>query len=257
MKLHFKKQGTGQPLIILHGLFGSLDNWQTLGKHFAENFTVYLVDQRNHGQSPHSDEWNYQVMADDLNEFISDQNINNPIVLGHSMGGKTAMLFAVQKPDNLDKLIVADMAPKRYEPHHHQILKALLAVDLDKISSRKEAEDILSEYIKDFGTKQFLLKNLYWKDVENKKLAWRFNLNAISKNIEAVGEGIEINKSINNLPALFIRGGKSDYVTENDYGLIKEIFPDAEIKTIEDAGHWLHAEAPEEFYKIVFQFAAD
>lgn len=256
MKLNFKKLGTGQPLIILHGLFGSLDNWQTLGKQFAEKFTVYLVDQRNHGQSPHSDEWNYQVMADDLDELIIDQNIENPVVLGHSMGGKTAMLYAVQKPTKLDKLIVADMAPKQYEPHHQSILNALNAVDFNKITSRKEAEDILSEYIKDFGTKQFLLKNLYWKDVENKKLAWRFNLDIISKKIETVGEAIPNNKASNNLPALFIKGSKSDYITKNDFENIKEIFPNAEIKTIENAGHWIHAEAPEEFYQMVVQFTS-
>ncbi|MDQ3191316.1 MAG: alpha/beta fold hydrolase [Bacteroidota bacterium] len=255
MKLNFKKSGTGQPLIILHGLFGSLDNWQTLGKQFAVKFTVFLVDQRNHGQSPHSDKWNYQVMADDLDEFITMENIKDPIVVGHSMGGKTAMLHAVQNPKKIKKLIVADMAPRQYEPHHEQILAALNAVDFDKISSRKEAEDILAEYINDFGTKQFLLKNLYWKDVENKKLSWRFNLEAISNNIEDVGKAIPQDKPAKNLPVLFIRGGKSNYVTERDNDSIKKIFPTAEIKTIENAGHWLHAEAPEEFYQMVIEFA--
>ena len=256
MKLNFKKFGTGQPLIILHGLFGSLDNWQTLGKQFAENFTVFLVDQRNHGQSPHSKEWNYEVMVDDLMELMKDENIENPIVIGHSMGGKTAMLFAVRNPGILRKLIVADMAPKYYEPHHQQIIQALTAVDFDKVKSRKEVEEILFKYIKDLGTMQFLLKNIYWEDLENKILGWRFNLEVISENIKTVGMAIPENKPAEHLPALFIRGGKSDYIQDKDKESIKKIFPLAEIKTIENAGHWVHAEAPAEFYNMVIQFIA-
>jgi esterase len=253
MKLNFKKSGSGQPLIILHGLFGSLDNWQTLAKQFSEKFTTYIVDQRNHGQSPWSDEWTYQAMVDDLLELIEQEGIEKPIILGHSMGGKTAMLFAVQHPEKLEKLIVADIAPRKYELHHQKILEALYAVDVDNITSRKEAEDKISQHINDFGTKQFLLKNLYWKDIEAKKLAWRFNLDVISENIERIGMAIPENDPAYGLPALFIRGDKSQYITDRDGELIKKIFPEAELKTIEGAGHWLHAEKPTEFYEMVVE----
>jgi esterase len=253
MKLNFKKSGEGKALIILHGLFGSLDNWQTLAKRFAENFTVYIVDQRNHGQSPHSEEWTYEAMVEDLNELVEDEQLEKPVILGHSMGGKTAMLFALKYPEKLKKLIVADIAPRKYAPHHSSIIEALLAVDLDNISSRKEAEDTLSERINDFGTKQFLLKNLYWKDVENKKLAWRFNLNVIAEKISEVGVGIPEDKSVE-LPALFIKGKNSNYITKEDETIILKIFPKAEIKAIEKAGHWVHAEQPEDFYNAVMDF---
>ncbi|HET6245506.1 MAG: alpha/beta fold hydrolase [Bacteroidetes bacterium] len=254
MKLNFKKLGSGKPLIILHGLFGSLDNWQTIGKQFAEKFTVYLVDQRNHGQSPHNVAWDYQVMVDDLDDLIHDENIQKPILIGHSMGGKTAMLYANQKPEKIAGLVVVDIAPKQYDPHHEHILKALNAVDLDKITTRKEAEDILSDYIKDSGTKQFLLKSLYWNDLENKKLDWRFNRKVISENIATAGLGIQFHKPLTGFAVLFIAGGKSDYITEKDHDFIKKMFPEAEIKTIENAGHWVHAEAPVDFYSIVFEF---
>ena len=181
MKLNFKKIGEGKPLLILHGLFGSSDNWGTLGKKFAENNTVYLVDLRNHGRSPHSDKMSYDLMADDLLELIMDEKINSPIILGQSMGGKAALMFAEKHPNYLDKLIVADIGLKSYPMHHEEILKGLNSVNLQEVSSRSEAQQSLEIYIANLGIQQFLLKNLYW--IEKGKLAWRMNLKEIEKNI--------------------------------------------------------------------------
>lgn len=256
MKLNYKQFGSGQPLVILHGLFGSLDNWQTLAKQFAQSFNVYIIDQRNHGQSPHSDEWNYQVMADDLFEFFEDHQIKNAILLGHSMGGKTAMQFAIQHGELLDKLIIADIAPKAYLPHHQKILESLQSIDFNKITSRQEVEEKLSQNIPDIGTRQFLLKNLYWKEVENKKLAWRFNIEAIARNIEIVNEGISDDTTCD-VPTLFIRGSKSDYILDSDIELISSIFCNVKLETIDNVGHWLHAEAPQKFMEIILRFAEE
>jgi len=255
MKLAFRKFGTGQALIILHGLFGSSDNWQTFGKKLAEHFAVYLVDLRNHGHSPHNEEWNYEVMSDDLAELISDENIQHPIVIGHSMGGKAAMYFAITHPDKVKKLVVLDISPKFYPIHHQPILTALQAVDLNKITSRKQAEEIISEFISDISTKQFLLKNLYWSENEPKKLAWRFNLEVIAKNINEVGAETPFpEKPIDTFQTLFIRGEKSNYISESDIELVKKYFFGAEIKTIIDAGHWIHADQPQQLYDVLMEF---
>lgn len=250
MMLHFKKIGAGEPLIILHGLFGMLDNWYTLGKKFSENFTVYLIDQRNHGQSPHSDEWNYKVMSDDLLEFFDNQNIEKASIIGHSMGGKTAMYFAGNYPERLKKLVIVDIAPRFYPVHHDTILNALRSIDLENLKSRNEADAMLSEYIPDFGTKQFLLKNLVRKETDNTKFEWKFNLQAIAKNIHEVGA--ETTKG-STAPTLFIKGEKSDYINPGDETDIKTKYPDSQIISIE-SGHWVHAEKPEEFYNSVISF---
>ncbi|MDF1673158.1 MAG: alpha/beta fold hydrolase [Vicingaceae bacterium] len=247
MQLNYKKIGEGQPLIILHGLFGSLDNWMTLSKKLGEQFEVYIVDARNHGFSPHSDEFNYEVMADDLLEFINEHNIIDPIVLGHSMGGKTAMQFAMNYPDKLSKLIIADIAPKPYPVHHGIILEGMFALDFDKITSRRDADEELAKHIPDFSTRQFILKNLFWK--EKGKLAWKFNLPVINDNIEMVG--FELNNITPfNKPTLFIRGTKSNYILESDYPKIKSVFTNTKIKNIE-SGHWVHAENPSQFLEIL------
>lgn len=256
MKLHYRKIGEGQPLIILHGLFGSSDNWQTLGKYFAEQgFAVYMVDQRNHGRSPHSDEWSYKVMSDDLRELLENERLEKPVIIGHSMGGKTAMQFAVNHPDMVSKLIVVDIAPRKYNRTQREVAQALQAVDLDSITSRKEAEEVLSEGISDTGTKQFLLKNLYWKEEEPGRLAWRFNLDVIARNIDAASERLEISPgSTCNVPTLFLRGERSDYITDADHTAIKNIFPNSSIQTVGNAGHWIHAEQPAAFFKAVMDF---
>ncbi len=252
MELAFRKFGSGQPLLILHGLFGQSDNWNTLAKRFADaSFEVYAIDQRNHGLSPHSDEFTYDAMADDIHEFIDKHNLQKPILLGHSMGGKTAMYFALKHKNVLDKLIVADMSPRSYPPHHDEVLDALNAVDFSKISTRKEAEEILSKYISDFGTKQFLLKNIYWKE-NSTQMDWRFNLSAITKNynniLAAVPEGIS------DVNTLFIKGEKSNYITDIDIPEIEKRFPNYQLDIISNAGHWVHAEQPTVFYDDVISF---
>ena len=243
--------GSGESLIILHGLFGSLDNWMTLAKILSKTFEVFIVDQRNHGQSPHSNEFNYDAMADDLYEFINTHHIIDPIILGHSMGGKTAMQFAMNYPTKLSKLIVADIAPKSYPVHHRGIIDGLLSLDFGKIKSRREAETTLTKSIEEPSTRQFLLKNLYW--IEKSKLAWRFNLPVINKNIEIIGEGLQ-NVSLFEKPTLFIRGELSNYIIKSDYKNIQEIFPNSSIQTIQNSGHWVHAEKPSEFLTLVTSF---
>ena len=261
MQLAYRKYGEGQPLLILHGLFGQSDNWNTLAKRFGENgFEVYTIDQRNHGLSPHSDVWNYDVMADDVKDFIDAHNLQSPILLGHSMGGKTAMFFALKYDGILDKLIVADMSPRGYEPKHDIVLDALNAVDFSTINTRKEAEAVLSEYISDFGTKQFLLKNIYWEDSSigsltsaANKMNWRFNLPVITENINEMTIPAPLNCSKVN--TLFLSGERSDYMNEAiDIPEIKERFPNYKLQTIANAGHWLHAEQPEAFYQAVMGF---
>lgn len=250
MQLNFKKFGIGEPIIILHGLFGSLDNWLTIAKNLGDNFEVFIVDARNHGQSPHSDKFNYEVMANDLYEFILQNNIVNPIILGHSMGGKTAMQFAMNYPNQLSKLIVVDITPKAYPVHHAEILKGLFSINFETIKTRKDANEKLSETVSDFSIRQFLLKNLFWKDKET--LAWRFNLPIINATIELFG--VEIEKiSKFDQPTLFIKGKNSDYILESDTVLIKNIFPTAKIISV-DSGHWVHAENPTEFLQIVNSF---
>lgn len=245
MKLHFRKIGQGQPLIILHGLFGTSDNWQSIGKVFAERYTVYMVDMRNHGHSPHDNEMDYFVMSDDLKELFIDNEITNAILMGHSMGAKAAMYFAQENPGYIDKLIVVDMGIKKYPPHHQLIFDALLAVDLDKVKTRKEVEQIIRSYFSDESVIQFLLKNLYWSDEE--KLAWRMNLHVLYRDIENILAAVPNKKC--ELPTLFIRGGKSNYVLDEDWEAIKVLFPKAELVTIAQAGHWVHAEAPKEFFE--------
>lgn len=253
MELAYREYGTGQPLIILHGLFGQSDNWNTLAKRFAEKgFHVFTLDQRNHGLSPHSDEWDYQVMANDLNEFIKFHNLENPILLGHSMGGKTVMFYEMLYPGIADKIIVADMAPRAYAAHHDDVLKALNAVDFSDINTRKEAEAVLSQYISDFGTKQFLLKNIYWKEDASKQMDWRFNLKTITEKYDNVG--VEVPAGSSETPTLFIRGEKSNYITASDEKDIADRFKHYTIETVANSGHWVHAEQPEAFFNSVMGF---
>ena len=248
--LNYKVFGEGKPLIILHGLFGSLDNWVTLGKKFAANFQVYLVDQRNHGQSFHDPVFSYDVMSEDLYRFMGEMNIEQASLIGHSMGGKTVMEFASKYPEKIDKLIVADIGPKSYPVHHSTILKAFYSVPIESLSSRKDADNVLRKLIADFGIRQFLLKNL---TREGDGFKWKMNLDAIASQIEEVGKGLNQNASFNK-DTLFIRGGNSDYVLDDDFYSIKSFFPKSKIETVDGAGHWLHAEKPAEFYEKVTQF---
>ncbi|UXP33696.1 alpha/beta fold hydrolase [Reichenbachiella agarivorans] len=248
--LNYKTFGEGQPLIIIHGFLGSLDNWLTLGKKFSEDFQVFLIDQRNHGKSFHSDKWDYDAMVEDLEYFIDELGIENPILLGHSMGGKTVMQFTAFHASKVDKLIVADIGPKLYPPHHQQILDGLSAVPIDTIDSRQEAEDVLINYVPDLGTRTFLMKNL---NRSSDGFSWKMNLPVLIKNIENVGEALSYQIPIET-ETLFIRGGNSNYIQDEEWHEIEEIFPHAKLETIADAGHWLHAEQPEEFYTKVMNF---
>jgi esterase len=250
--LNFKKFGEGsETLIILHGLFGSLDNWQSIAQIFSQDFTVYIVDQRNHGKSPHYEEHNYSVMAGDLDEFMAVENIEKAHVLGHSMGGKTVMQFAVDFPHKLKKVVVADIAPKYYAPHHQAIIRALSAVDFRKVNNRKEVREVLRKYISEPDIQQFLLKGLTWKTKE--EMGWRFNLKALSSQIENIGEALDGHVYFTN-PVLFLKGENSDYIKEEDFDLIEECFPVSEVVQIENAGHWLHAENQKDFVYEVLTF---
>ncbi len=252
MKLHYRTIGEGEPLFILHGLFGSSDNWQTLGKRFAEKYKVYLVDQRNHGHSPQSDIFGYHEMAEDFHELIQDLGLTKINLLGHSMGGKTAIQFAKDHEEFIDKLIIADISHKRYPVHHDQILDGLNAIDLEKVKTRSGADENLSTYISEIGVRQFLLKNLYW--VESGKLGWRINLPILTAKIADIVGGIDVDKI--SRPTLFIRGGRSNYILESDYENIHNTFTNSLIYTIEESGHWVHAEAADEFYTTVMDFLA-
>jgi esterase len=251
MELHAKVLGQGPALVILHGLFGSLDNWQTLGRRFAESRTVYLVDQRNHGKSPHDPRHDYPAMADDLAAFFDHQGIRSAAVLGHSMGGKTAMRFALDHADRVDALIVADMAPKAYPPGHDLILAALRALDPAEIEDRAQAEAALAETITDSGIRLFLLKNLA-RDPDG-GYRWKMNLPALVEHHGRILEAVDGEHPYEG-PVLFLRGGRSGYVEEGDAPAIRALFPAARIEAVEGAGHWLHAERPDAFHDAVTGF---
>lgn len=254
MELAFREYGQGQPLIILHGLFGQSDNWNTLSKSFAEKgFRVFTLDQRNHGLSPHSEQWDYDVMADDLKEFIDRHQLKNPILLGHSMGGKTVMFFALKYPDIASKIIIADIAARASHRHHDEVLKALNAVDFSTLKTRKEAEAVLNGYISDAGTKQFLLKNIYWK--QDELMAWRFNLEVITRHYDEIL--LEVPQKTNQVATMIMRGERSNYISDEDLLDMKKRFPNSELVTIKDAGHWVHAEKPKEFFEAVMDFIAN
>lgn len=252
MGLYSNILGHGQPFIFLHGFLGMSDNWKTLGTKFSElGYEVHLLDQRNHGRSFHSDEFNYEVMAEDLKQYIEDHKLEDILLLGHSMGGKTAMLFATEHSEYVKKLIVADIAPRFYPIHHDAILKGLSALNFDSLKSRGEAEDALKDYVPDIGTRQFLLKNLYWERKE--RLALRMNLKVLKEQVGEVGEALPIHARFDK-DTLFLRGDRSEYISMQDESLIKTHFPKAIIETIPNAGHWLHAENPEAFFNAVDQF---
>ena len=252
MQLHSNIIGEGKPFIILHGFLGMSDNWKTLGKQFAKaGFQVHLVDQRNHGRSFHSDHFNYDVLSQDLKEYCDVHNLKDIVLLGHSMGGKTAMLFATQYPEYVNKLIVADISPRFYPIHHDAILEGLNSLDFEALESRGEAEEQLSNFVSDFGTRLFLLKNLYW--VEKGILGLRINLAVLADNVSEVGEALPIHSKYEG-QTLFLKGDRSEYIAAQDETIIKTHFTKAKIETIANAGHWLHAENPKDFYNAVINF---
>lgn len=250
MKLHFRSFGNGEPIIILHGVFGSSDNWQTVGKELASKYMVYLVDLRNHGNSPHSDEFDYNVMTDDVLELMMNENIDRAHILGHSMGGKTAMTFAARYPEKVNKLIVIDIAPKYYEPAHAKIFRGFRSIKLDQIKTRNEADLQMSHTISDFTVRQFILKNL---TREKEGFTWKLNLDVIEKNSERIGEALSEEDWFNG-HVLFIAGNRSDYIKESDLPGIQRHFPNAVLKFVPRAGHWVHAEQPKTLVRMVFDF---
>lgn len=250
MNLFYRTLGEGKPLIILHGLFGASDNWLTHGKRFAENRKVFLLDQRNHGASPHSSEFTYEGMVDDLLKFIQQHDIIRPDVLGHSMGGKVAMRLATHYPDQIDRLVVVDIGPKSYPVHHDVILEGLKTIPIDTLQSRQVADGILAKFVDNASTRQFLLKNLKRTDAG---FAWKINLDIIHDQIENVGEGLADDEAFSH-PALFIRGSLSDYILDSDIPDLNSHFPNNKLVTIKGAGHWVHAEKPLELAEAVENF---
>jgi pimeloyl-ACP methyl ester carboxylesterase len=251
MQLHFQAYGAGAPLIILHGLFGSLDNWHSMSLQLGEHFHVLAIDQRNHGHSPHSSEMNYAVMAEDVSEFMRAQHIEHARVLGHSMGGKTAMQLALRNPEKVDRLVVVDIAPRAYSPRHGQIFEGALAVDLAMCQNRGDVEHGLVPFIPEKAVRQFLLKNLTRNAVGG--LQWKLNLRDIFRNYGRLSEALSNERPFEK-PTLFIRGEASKYLRESDWELIRHLFPRAEQRTIAHASHWVHADVPQAFLQAVLDF---
>lgn len=250
--LYAKVEGSGKPLLILHGFLGMSDNWKTLGTKYAENgFETHLLDLRNHGRSFHNNEFNYSVMTNDVVAYCNAKNLNNVAVIGHSMGGKIAMNLAVNYPDLVSKLIVADMSPKYYEPHHQEVMAALNAVDFSINPTRDEVQKNIEQHVTETGVVQFLMKNVY--RVTPQQLGFRFNLEAFNKDDTVIGEALP-QSSIYEGPTLFLKASASNYIQDSDIVLIKKHFPSAVIETVSNAGHWLHADNPTEFFEKSMNF---
>lgn len=250
MKLHFNALGEGKPIVLTHGVFGSGDNLITVSKSIAEKgYRVYLLDARNHGRSNHTSVMNYQEMAKDFDEFLQSQNLVNPTIAGHSMGGKMILEYS-QNYDNYDKMVVIDIAPKPYPPHHDHILNGLKAIDINAIKNRKEAEEVFSQYVNNVGERQFILKNIYRTD---EGFAWRINIDAIANNVDNIGAEIELKKKVSK-PALFLTGADSNYVNEDDEKIIRDYYENSFIVDIKGANHWVHATKPQEFVQTLLKF---
>lgn len=264
MELAFHKFGEGKPLIILHGLYGSSENWLTIGKRLSEHFTVYLIDQRNHGNSPHHPEHSYEAMRNDLYEFINSHHLEHVILIGHSMGGKTAISFVLKYGEFIDKLIVVDMSPVDYtnSEHAHQtakhnkIISTLNLMEPGSIRDHREADHLLQNVIPQQKVRQFLLKNLKRNHYGTYK--WTFNIEAFAKNTEKLSAGVvetdQVSFIISNVPALFIKSEFSNYITDEDENVISRVFPSSRIIQIPGTGHWLHADQPELFIEAVLDF---
>ena len=249
--LHSTIKGEGKPLLILHGYFGMSDNWKTLGNQFSEDYQVHLIDQRNHGHSFHAAAFNYELLVEDLYHYIQHHRLKEVHLLGHSMGGKTAMLFAVTHPKLIDKLMIADISPRKYEPHHNAILAGLNSIDFSIQTSRSLVDAKLAELIPEVGVRQFLLKNVYW--IEKGKLAFRFYLKSLTENNLHIGDAVP-NGTFFEGDTLFLKGANSGYITERELPIIDAYFPNANVVAIANAGHWLHAENPKDFYEAVVNF---
>ena len=254
MKLYHQHFGTGYPMIILHGLFGMSDNWVALAKKFSSYFSVHVIDQRNHGRSGWHDVFNYEALVDDVLMFMDDHAIEEAILLGHSMGGKTAMQFALDYPEKTSKLIVADMSADEYSHKHDTLIEAMLSIDLSSLEKRSDVSKQMKNVITDDRIRQFLMKNLHWKD--RSTLGWKANLQVINENLQEVFRAIDSPVSFDK-PSLFIRGGNSPYIREKHIPRIKRLFANSRIETIEGASHWLHAEKPDDFYQLAIDFLSN
>ncbi len=260
MELFFRKYGEGPPLIVLHGLYGSSDNWVSIGRKLAENFEVFLIDQRNHGKSPHSSEHNYHILKEDLIDFMNKHSIEKAIIIGHSMGGKVAMFFATDYPERISHLIVADISPRSYRTTsstqllaHNTIIKAMYNMDFYGITNREEIDLILAKSIHEPRIRQFLLKNV--KRSKNNEYSWSLNIKTIKNELANIMDGLnEDQQEITGFPILFFKGENSDYILKEDEMIIKKIFPYADIEVIPNTGHWMHAEQPEIFIKKINDF---
>jgi esterase len=253
MKLYHRELGQGQPLILLHGIFGSSDNWLTQARLLSADYRTYALDLRNHGQSPHDEKFDYPSMVEDVLEFIEINKVHDPVLIGHSMGGKVAMNFAVAHPDELLKLIVVDIAPKAYSMLDYVILDGLKAIPVEKITSRNEADQVLAEFVKEPDVRQFLLKNLQRKP--DGGYIWKLNLTAIADNLDQIGADLQF-KGTFDKPTLFVRGSRSNYVKDEDVSRIREVFPSAVLETL-DTGHWVPTEKPKEFLELVTRWLGE
>ncbi|MBC7450167.1 MAG: alpha/beta fold hydrolase [Cytophagales bacterium] len=251
MKLFYREAGEGRPMVILHGLFGSSDNWMSVTKALALTNNVYVLDARNHGQSPHDDAFDYKAMAADLKEFLEEHAIKNPILIGHSMGGKTIMRFAAEYPDIASLLIVVDISPRFYRRHHDDILAGLNSIDIETLKSRNDADASLAHYVGDIGVRQFLLKSLY-RDADS-TFQWRINLPVIQEKIDNIGEALPDDVMIDT-PTLFIKGNLSGYIEEKDTFVIQQHFSNYEVKGVDGASHFVHSEKPEEVINLIHTF---
>ena len=253
MQLYYNSYGSESlpPLIILHGLLGSSDNWHSFGKIFSKHFHTFVLDARNHGRSPHSDVFNYHAMSEDVVEFVRQKNLPSVSLLGHSMGGKTAALVSLLHPERIDKLIVVDIAPRSYQAHHDHVFDALTSLDLGMFEHRKDIDDVLSRKIQEVPLRQFLMKNLIRDD--SGRFHWKMNLEVIEKNYAQINEELPRDHQFDK-PTLFIRGENSDYIQMKDLSLIYKLFPKAELATIKNAGHWVQVDAPKEFADTVLDF---
>jgi len=249
--LHSRIIGEGNTLLILHGYFGNGDNWKSITIKLSDTFQVHLIDQRNHGRSFHSDEFDYELMVEDLHNYIKHHQLEKVHLLGHSMGGKTAMLFAVEYPELVEKLIVADISPRMYPPHHHDILEALNSIDFTVQTSRTLVDEKLAELIPEIGVRQFLLKSVYWK--EKGQLDFRFNLHSLIENNDEVGVALP-SFTVFEGETLFLKGENSGYISSEEEPIINAHFPNNKIVTIKNAGHWLHAENPTDFLNTLESF---
>ncbi|MEL6635279.1 MAG: alpha/beta fold hydrolase [Bacteroidota bacterium] len=251
MELNYKSFGQGPPLVILHGLFGMLDNWQTIAKQLAAQHSVFIVDQRNHGRSPHTEDFNYRLLAEDLRGFLESQWIYRSHILGHSMGGKTAMQFALDYPEMVEKLVVVDIGPERNHSSHTDIFGALLDFPITTVQSRKEAEAFLAERLPDYGVRQFLLKNLSRQKTGGYR--WKMNLPVLHREYQAILAAVELETPYEG-PALFVRGARSNYLDPERFDEVRHFFPGAQIQSIPEAGHWVHADQPDQLLAAVQNF---